>query len=266
MLFGSLFDLVSVIIFSPRLFASRLVSSVVLFTLFLLVLSEEMLHLSVSARFSAQWIPQQLPSWRAGVAEVGFPPSCFVQSTAAQNNRTRQGVPADGFALPEFSVTNPVLLYLLCRWTHTLKDHQRQCAKSILRHLIGLIPLTALQWHFTEQDAPEHAFPCTTSEDSVAIDVSAQDCGIVQLCTASRALASAFKAHGHKLDTTWNNAPAEQRVKLWRLALWLTGGSGKRTCLAAHSLFSGLSWLLEHSSLWEQASSDAMFRDPVPQG
>ena len=159
MIFGSLFDLVSVIIFSPRLFASRLVSSVVLFTSFLLVLSEEMLHLSDSARFSAQWISQQLPRWRAGAAEVGFPPSCFVQSTAAQKTRTRQGVPADGFALPEFSVTTPVLLYLLCRWTHTLKDHQRQCAESILRHLIGLIPSTALQWHFTEQDALEHAFP-----------------------------------------------------------------------------------------------------------
>ena len=183
-----------------------------------------------------------------------------------KKNRTRQGVPADGFALPELSVTTLVMLYLLRRWTHTLKDHQRQCAESILRHLIGLIPSTALQWHFTEQDALEHAFPCTTSEDSVVIDVSAQECGIVQLCTLSRALASAFKAHGHKLETTWNNAPAEQRVKLWRLALWLTGGSGKRTYIAAHSLLSWLSWLLEHSSLWEQASSDALLHAPAPQG
>lgn len=130
--------------------------------------SKALLHLTVSPRFQSQWISQQWGRWKVAATKAGLPLAGFLPAKASVDAQARLHQEGANLSrhLPEWSVSTPLLLFLLARWSGTLGERQRAQAKEVLEAVLTLLPAGPFLWHLSEGEVdksttlpPPHRLP-----------------------------------------------------------------------------------------------------------
>eukprot|EP00974_Lingulodinium_polyedra_P094036 9113011-Lingulodinium_polyedra.AAC.1 len=76
-------------------------------------------------------------------------------------------------ALPAFSVSAVGMLFLLGRWTQTLKGEGQKNAEKTLKAVLQehCTLETAMVWSWTKNIEAEHCWPQSSSPDSIAVQL-----------------------------------------------------------------------------------------------
>lgn len=141
--------------------------------------SQDKLNLEVSPRVYSKWLAQQVPLWRSAVEDLQLPVSMFPNTDESVKRKLQKATQEDEkanlssqFTLPEWSTSVLGLLFLLCRWSSTLRGNSSKSATMLLKGLIAsTVPTDKLVWHWSKDFTAGKAYPTTLENDMVQIPV-----------------------------------------------------------------------------------------------
>ena len=111
------------------------------------------LDLSLSPRFEMSWIRVQFQAWVASYERMEMPSEHFVPSAASKSYQSKGASDTAArhkqcpFNLPEWSVSTSALMFMLGRWSSTLRAAGKTVAKGIMSALVWtFVPTCSLEW------------------------------------------------------------------------------------------------------------------------